>query len=82
MMGISSCDAYGRVRARDPWGHDGEDCSGNIGEVVGSDRGDPPFPHPPDASISPRGGRGVEGEMKRMEEGYLEFLPQTAAARL
>ena len=27
-------------------------------------------------------GRGVEGDMKRVEEGSLEFLPQTDAAGL
>ena len=79
MEGIASCDADGCGRARDPRGHDGEDCVGNRGEVVGSDRGEPPFPHPPDASISSLGGRGVKGNIKIVEEGYMEFLPQTDA---
>ena len=82
MEGISSYDADGHGRVRDPWGHDGEDCAGDIGEVVGSDGGDTPCPHPPDDSIySPRD-RWVEGDIKRVEEGYMEFLPQTDAAEL
>ena len=65
---IDSCDAYGRGRARDPWGHDGEDCAGHRGEVVGSNGCEPPFPHPPDASIYYPGGRWVKCDMKRLEE--------------
>ena len=42
MEGIASCDAYGRGRARDPWGHYGKDCAGDRVEVVGSDGGEPP----------------------------------------
>ena len=49
MEGIASCDADVCGRARDPRGHDGEDCSGDRGEVVGSDGGEPPCPHPHDA---------------------------------
>ena len=62
--GIASCDADGRVRARDPWVHEGENYSGYRGGVVVSDGSEPPCPHPPDASISSPGGRGVEGDMK------------------
>ena len=79
---VASCDTYGHGRARDPRGHDRADCAGDRGEVVGSDGGDPPFPHPPDAYIYYPGGREVKGNMKRVEEGYLEFLPQTDASRL
>ena len=68
MEEIDSCDAYGRGRARDPRGHDGEDCARYRGEVTGSDGGEPPCPHPHDASISSPGGRGVEGDMKIVEE--------------
>ena len=64
MEGIASCDADGRGRARDYRVNDEEDYSGDRGEVVGSDGGEPPFPHPPDASTSPPGGIGVEGDMK------------------
>ena len=67
MEGIASCDADGRVRARDPRGHGGEDCAGDRGEVVGSYGGERPCPHPPDASIFSPGGRGVKGDMKRVE---------------
>ena len=80
--GIASCDADGRGRARDPRVHDREDCSGERGEVLGSDGDDSPYPHPPDASIYSPGGRGVKGDMKIVEEGYMEFLPQTDAAEL
>ena len=80
--GIASCDADGRGRARDPRVHDREDCSGERGEVLGSDGDDPPYPHPLDATISSPSGRGVEGDMKRVEEGSLEFLQKTDAARL
>ena len=82
MEGISSCDADGRGRARDPWGHDGKDCAGDRGEFVGSGGGDPTCPYPPDALIYSPGGRGVEGDTKRVEEGSMEFLTQTDAARL
>ena len=57
-------------------GHDGEDCAGDRGEVVGSDGGDPPFPHPPDASISFPGGRGVEGDMKIVEDFLWSSYPK------
>ena len=67
MEGVSSCDAYGQGRARDPRVHDREDCAGDRGEVVGSDEGEPPCPHPPDASISSPGVRGVGGNMKIVE---------------
>ena len=40
MEGITSCDAYGRGKARDTQGHDGEECAGDRSEVVGSDGGD------------------------------------------
>ena len=80
--GISSCDADGRGRARDPWGHDGEDCARERGEVVGNGGGEPTFPHPHDASMSPPGDRGVGSDIKRVEEVSLEFLPQTDAAGL
>ena len=40
------------------------------------------MPHPTDASISSPGGRGVKDDMKRVEGGSLEFLPQTDAAGL
>ena len=82
MEGIASCDADFRSRARDPWGHDEEDCTGDRGEVVGSDGGDPPCPHTPDASSYSPGGRGVKGDMKIVEEGSMDFLPQTYAAEL
>ena len=82
MEGIASCDAYGRGRAHDSWGHDGEDCARDRGEVLGNDGGEPPCTHPSDASISYPGDRGVEGNMKRVEEGFLEFLPKTDAAGL
>ena len=82
MEGIASFDADGRVRAHDPRGHDGEDWAGDRGEVVGSHRGEPPCTHPPDASISYPGGRGFEGDMERVDEGHLDFLPQTDAAGL
>ena len=49
MEGIDSCDVDGGGRARDPQGHGREEYSGDRGEVVGSDVGDPPFPHPPGA---------------------------------
>ena len=62
--GIVSCDADGRGRVRDLRVHDEEDCSGDRGEVIGSDGGEPPCPHPPDVSISSPGGRGVNGNMK------------------
>ena len=77
--GIASCDADGRGRVRYTQGHDGEECTGDRGEVVGSDGGEPTFPHPPDASISSPGGRGVKGDMKRVGEVSLEFLPQNDA---
>ena len=67
MEGIASCDAYGRSRARDPRGHDEEECSRDRGEVVRSDVGEPSCPHPPDASISYPGDKGVEGNMKIVE---------------
>ena len=67
MEGIDSCDADGRGRVNDPRGHDGEYCAGGRGEFVGSDGGEPPLPHPPDASISSPGGRGVKGDIKRVE---------------
>ena len=82
MEGIASCDIDGRGRARDIRGHEGEDCAGDISEVVGSEGSEPPCPHTPDASISSPGVRGVEGEMKIVEEGSLEFLPQTYTAVL
>ena len=56
---ISGYDVYGCGRARDPQGHDGENCAGYRGEVVGSDGGEAPCPHPPDASVSSPCGRGV-----------------------
>ena len=64
MEGIASCDADGRGKARDPRVHDGEYCTRDRGEVVGSDGADPPFPHP-------SGVRGVKGDMKIVEESYL-----------
>ena len=64
MEGVSSCDTDGGVRVLDTQGHDGEYCDGDRGEVVGSDRGEPPCPNQPDASISSPGGRGLEGDMK------------------
>ena len=67
MEGIDSCGADGRGRTRDPQGHYGEDCAGDRGKVVGSDGGDPPCPHPPDASVSSPGVRAVEGNMKMVE---------------
>ena len=82
MEEIASCDADGCGSARDPRLHDGEDCAGDRGELVGSDGGEPPYPHPPDASIYSPGGRGVKGDMKRVVEGYMEFLPQTDASGL
>ena len=82
MEGIASCDVDGRGRACDTWGHDREYCVGDICEVVGSDGCEPPFPHPPDAYISSPGGRGVKGDTKIVEEGSLEFLPQTDASGL
>ena len=60
---------------RDPRIYDGEEYDGDRGEVVGSDGGEPSCPHPPDASISSPGGREVEGDMKRVKEVSLEFLP-------
>ena len=80
--GIASCVSGGHGRARDTRVHDREDYARDIGDVVRSDGGDPLFPHPPDASISSPGGRGVKVNMKIVEEGYLEFLPQTDAAGL
>ena len=71
MKGIPSSDADGRSRARDPRVHDGEDCARDRGEVVGGEGGDNPFPQPPDASKSSNGGRGVKGNIKRVEEGSL-----------
>ena len=82
MEGIASCDADGYGRVRDPRVHDGEECARDRGEVVGIDGGEPPFPHPPDAYISSPGGRRIEGDTKIVEEGSLEFLPQTDAAGL
>ena len=82
MKGIASCDADGRGRAHGPRGHDGEDCSGDRGEVVVSDGGETPCPHPPDASIPSPGCIWVKGNMKRLEEGSQEFLPQTDRAGL
>ena len=82
MDGIAICDADGRGRECDPRGHDREDCAKYIGEVVGGDGVEPPCPHPHDASIYSPGGRGVKGDMERVEEGYLEFLTQTDAAVL
>ena len=72
---IDIFDADGRGRAHDPQGHDGEDCAGYIGEVVGSDGCEPPCPHPPDASIYSPVGRWLKGDKKRVEEGSLQFLP-------
>ena len=46
MEEISSCDADGHSRVHDIQGHDGEDCAGDIGEVVGSDGGETPCPPP------------------------------------
>ena len=74
---IASCDADGRSRERDPQDYDEEDYARDRGEAVGRDGGDPPCSHPSDASISSHGGRGVKGDMKRVEDGSLEFLPQT-----
>ena len=82
MEGIASCDADGCGRARDTRGHDREDCAGDRGEVLGSDRGELPCPHAPNASISSPGGRRVEGDMGRLEEGSLEFITQTDATGL
>ena len=82
MEGIDSCDADGCGRARDTWGHDRQDCSRDRGEVVGSDRGKPHCPHPPDASISTPGGREAEVDMKRVEEGSLESLNPNDASGL
>ena len=82
MEWIDSCDADIRIRERNPRGHDGDDCTGDRGEVLGSDGGEPPCPHPPDASIYSPGGRGVKRDIKIVEEGPLEFLPQTDAAGL
>ena len=82
MESIDSFDSDGRGRARDIQGHDGEDCAGDRGEVVGSDGGETPCPHPHYASIPPPSCRGVEGDMEIVEEGSLKFLPQTDAARL
>ena len=79
---IASCDADDRGRVRDPRDHDREDCAGYISEVVGSDRGERPCPHPHDASISSPGGREVEDDMQTVEEGYLKFLPHNDAAVL
>ena len=82
MGGIDIFDADGRGRARDARGHYGEYCARDRGEVVGIDVGEPPFPHPPNASISSPSGIGVEGDMKIVEGVSLEFLPQTDAVRL
>ena len=82
MEGIDSCDAYGHGRARDIQGHDGEDCAKYRSEFVGSDGGEPPFPQPPDSSIYPHGGRRVDSDMKRLEEGSMDFLHQTDASVL
>ena len=60
MKGIASCDADDRGSERDTWGHDGEDCSRDRGEVIGSDVDEPHCPHPRYASISFPGGIGVE----------------------
>ena len=43
--GIAGCDADRHGMKHDPRGHDGEDCAGDICEVVGSDGGDHPFPY-------------------------------------
>ena len=75
MEEIDSCDVDGRGRSRDTQGYDGEDYTRDRGEVVGSDRGEPPCAHPPDSSISYTSGRLVKGDMKIVEEGSLEFLP-------
>ena len=42
MEGVASFDADGRGRAHDPRGHYGEDYASDRGEVVGSDKGEPP----------------------------------------
>ena len=67
MEGIDSCGADGRGRTRDPQGHYGEDCAGDRGKVVGSEGGETPCLGLPDASIYSPGGRGVKGDMKRVE---------------
>ena len=79
---IHSRDEDGCYRASDTRDHDGEDCTGDRGEVEGSDGGDPPCPHPSDASIYSPDGRGVGGDTKRVEDGSLELLPQTDASGL
>ena len=71
MEGIDSCDEDGHGRAHVPQGHDGENCAGDRGEVIGIDVGDPPCPHPPDAYISFPGGIWVKGDIKRVEEDSL-----------
>ena len=80
MEEIVSCYADDRGRERDPRVHDGKDCAGYRCEVIGGDGGESPFPHPTDASISSPVVRGVEGDMKILKEGSLEFLPQTDAS--
>ena len=82
MAEVTSCDADVRGRARDPWSHDREDFTRDRNEVVGSGRGGPPCPHPPYAYIFSLGGILVEGNMKIVEEGSLDFLPHTDAAGL
>ena len=82
MEGISSCDVDVSGRARDPRVHNEENCAGDTGDVVVSDGGENPFSHPPDALIYSPGGIGVKVNMKRVEEGYLEFPPQNYAAGL
>ena len=47
-----------------------------------SDASETPLPYPPDVSIYSSGGRGVKGDIKRVEEGYLKLLPLTNAAGL
>ena len=42
MEGVASCDVDGRSMARDPRVRNEENCSGDTGDVVGSDGGEPP----------------------------------------
>ena len=75
MYGNGICDVYICGRSHTTWDHGIKYITGDRGEVVGSDVGEPPCPHPSYHLILSIIGTGTWGDIKKSEEGYLVFPP-------